>query len=625
MDKKFLKKLWITEDELLNIVRTEREEWEEFSNDFKLEIEADLKLLKNKRDKKKDERLVGDSTLFNNHTALVARSYQAINTIKFKWDKNWVEREIKMLNEALNEDMNSAYEKAQKYYLYYDKYATWISIKARIGWDWVYKRNITQIINPLTWVMDPTWDYFTWIYKYTGFYSIESKEVLKEQWYDVDNLLKQYSEWAIEVKERMQRILGLFPDYFSQDRVDIYTHFTTINGIKCRIKTANLDSYILDWWLIEPNSLLEEKNPEAISFPFAFYYWKPDRDNPFWDRPANYTRDVQLQKAEIANLRLNKMRAELYPMYLYNSDLVKGSDLNFWFNKWIWVKMWMWWEQFNINNVLAPIQKDLRVDTSFQVEASLDRQVEKSTSIWEVVQWTTPDKRETLGTNQLIQTNTDVNLSLNEEIHSIWDEQWIKIWFGWYYQNFAEWDKKLVYAWWSTAWIPINLKRKDFIYEWNLNLSIETNIRSQERKKRELNSAMAISPLISPTLNEASKLQLNRFIADRAWMPQETIEEILIDTPQMTQQKLENEALKLNIFVPIWVNDDHEQHLIALGNSINTEAYETHKMAHIEAFAKQWQQAPQQTTQEAGLNENAMMNSMASQSMSSANAQLQKA
>jgi hypothetical protein len=84
---------------------------------------------------------------------------------------------------------------------------------------------------------------------------------------------------------------------------------------------------------------LEEKYPESIKPPLAFFYWKPDRDNPFGDRPANYTRDVQLQKAEIANLRLNKMRAELYPMYLYNSDLINSKDLSFGFNKGIPVKM----------------------------------------------------------------------------------------------------------------------------------------------------------------------------------------------------------------------------------------------------------------------------------------------
>ena len=132
----------------------------------------------------------------------------------------------------------------------------------------------------------------------------------------------------------MQRVLGLFPNKnYGSEIFDVYTHFTTIGTRKVFVKTANMDSILLDAGYCKPNNALEEKNEEAIKFPLAFYYWKPDRDNPYGDRPANYVRDVQLQKAEIANLRLNKMRAELYPMYLYNKDYVSGKDLAFGFNK----------------------------------------------------------------------------------------------------------------------------------------------------------------------------------------------------------------------------------------------------------------------------------------------------
>lgn len=80
------------------------------------------------------------------------------------------------------------------------------------------------------------------------------------------------------------------------------------------------------------------------------------------------------------------MRAELYPMYLYNKDYVSGKDLAFGFNKGIPITTGIDGASVNLNNIVQPIQKDLRVDTSFAVEQSLDRQVEKSTSIGEVVQ-----------------------------------------------------------------------------------------------------------------------------------------------------------------------------------------------------------------------------------------------
>ena len=123
MDKKFLKELGVSEEDVLEQVRKERTEGEDFSYDYKLEIEADIKLLKNRRDKKKDEKLVGDSTLFNTHTALIARSFQSKNQIKLKGDKNGSEREVKMLNEVLTEDLESPEMKANRYYGYDDTYA----------------------------------------------------------------------------------------------------------------------------------------------------------------------------------------------------------------------------------------------------------------------------------------------------------------------------------------------------------------------------------------------------------------------------------------------------------------------------------------------------------------------
>jgi len=625
-----LKKLWITEAEYLEQVRNERMEGDDFSRDYKLEIEADLKLLKNRRDKKKDEKLVGDSTLFNNHTALVARSFQSRNQIKLKADKAGAEREVKMLNNALNEDMETAAMKALRYYIYYDKFATGVAIVSRIGWDGVYKRNIFSTISPLTWIPDPQGDYFTGNYRYSGFYFIKTRKELEEEGYDVDGLLtKSYTEASQDKKERQQRIVGLLPDVqYGKDVFDVYLHFTHVNGKKVYSLTANFDDVLLMIGECTPNNAVEEKHPEAVKFPLAFYYWKPDRDNPFWDRPANYIRDVQLQKAEIANLRLNKMRAELYPMYLFNKDFVSSKDLAFGFNKGIPVSTGLDGASVNLWNIVAPIQKDLRVDTSFAVEQSLDRQVEKSTSIGEVVQGITPWRRETLGTNQLVQTNTDVNLSLNEEIHNIGDEQFITIWFGGYYQNFSSGDKKLVFAGSSTASTPMVLRKSDFIYEGNLSISIESNIASEERKRKEAAASVQVSWLILPSVNQASKIMYLRHIADRAGMPAETIEEVLIDTPAMMKQKLENEALKENVYVPIDAEDNDEEHLVAMWASIDTEAFEAHKLSHIMAIQQKGKMtaAPLDVNAETAKKsqEFSMQNSMTSQAMAQAGSELMK-
>ena len=365
---------------------------------------------------------------------------------------------------------------------------------------------------------------------------------------------------------------------------DLYYHFTHIDGRKVYITTANIDSTIIDAGFCLPNSPLEEKDEEAITFPFAFYYWKPDRDNPFGDRPANYIRDVQLLRARNLNLAANKSEAELYPMYLYNKDYVSSKDLQFGFNKGIPVTTGIDGANVNLQNIVAPIVKDLRIDTFQNIDQMLSRNIEKSTSIGEVAQGTTPGRKETLGTNNLIQGNTDINLSLNEEIHAIGDDQFVRIWFGGYYQNFADGDKKLVYAGSSTGKQAIVLKRKDFIFEGNLNISVESNIMSEDRKRKEMAATVQVTPILLPSISPASKIKYLRFMADRAGIPAETIEEVIMDTPQMALQCMENELLKLDIYVPVNPEDNDEEHLVEMGSTLNTESAEIHKVAHIQAM-----------------------------------------
>lgn len=592
----FLMSIKIDETDLLSQVKSERSIWDDYVNWERDEIEADLILLRNQI---KQKGKIGDTTLFNNHTALVARSFHNKTPIKFKWDKNWIDREIKMLNSVYKEDWQTPYMKAIKYYEYFDKFATWISITAKVGWDWIYKRNIYQNINPLLAVPDPNGDYFTGDYRYIWFSSIKTEWQLEAEWYDIENLQQWESvQWALEVQRQSQQDQW-FTTLDDKWLYEVYLHFTTIQ-VENEWKTINKKIWVLTWanekvilnaWYIKAGNKYEEKFPEAIKFPLKFKYWKPLRNNFFWDRIANYTRDVQIQKAIIANLRLDKMRAELYPMYLYNKDYVSWKDLSFWFNKGIPISTGINWPQVNLQNLVSPVAKDLRIDTSITVDQLMDRQVEKSTSIWDVVQWTTPDKRETLWTNQLIQSNTDINLSLNEEIDLIWEEQWVQIWFAWYYQNFSSADSKLIFAWMWTSQIPIQLKRKDFIYEWNLAISIESNAQSETRKRKQAMAYQITWPLIlqDQSINEWSKRHTLRRIAEANWIDWEDIDIEIPKTSQQKLQALENELLNDGEYIEINPNDDHEQHLIEMWSLILTPEAEAHQYAHIQASIQQWQ------------------------------------
>jgi hypothetical protein len=92
-----------------------------------------------------------------------------------------------------------------------------------------------------------------------------------------------------------------------------------------------------------------------------------------------FTKDAQVAKAIMNNLRMDKELAELYPMYLRNSNLIPDrADIEFGFNKIIDVNAL---EGQDLNNALKPLQKDFRSDNSFQIENSIDRNIASTTSI----------------------------------------------------------------------------------------------------------------------------------------------------------------------------------------------------------------------------------------------------
>ena len=200
--EKFLDELDISETVLLTQVKQERARGDNYVQGERDEIEADLILLRNQ---KKQKGKIGDTTLFNVHSALVARSYQSKSNIQFKGDKNGIERQIKMLNSVWKEDNQTPYMRSLRYYQYFDKYAVGLTITAKVGWDGVYKRNIFQTINPLLAVPDPAGDYFSGNYRYIGFSSIKTDNELTQDGYDLEAITTgESAQGALNQKAKSQ-------------------------------------------------------------------------------------------------------------------------------------------------------------------------------------------------------------------------------------------------------------------------------------------------------------------------------------------------------------------------------------------------------------------------------------
>lgn len=615
----FKSETWLDEWDVLSKCYIQSREWLTFSAQYRNYLQADFVLYKNI--KSQDDR-IWDTTLFNKITALLSREYQDKPTIQFDTTDISEKDAVTYLNAVFKEDYEEDDMEILNYYTLFFKYLFWVWIKAKIGWDWNNKRNIFQYIDPRIWVPDPDWDYVTWEYAYTWFEKMYDQWSLFETgWMNLEKTYPmQFSAYSQQLQKYKDQQLDFLPNMWTNTTMnawyDIYYHFFKVQDKKWRERKAmaifaNDRRLLLSVSLIPASCKEEEKNPSLIIFPFSYHYWKPEPNNPFWNRPANYIRDIQKYKWLLANLRIKKAKAELYPMYFYNQKYIKNSsDLSFWFNKFIAVNTWTDWN-VSIDSIIRPFKPDSNADNSFKIDQSLDLQWDRSTSISDNLMGTSAPWWDTATEQQLIQNNTDINLSLNPKINNWWEKQFVRLWLRWYLENFSQADKKIL-SMNTWVWIiPVSLTKRDFLIWLQVKIKILSKWTIDAQKNKEKLALNVLASFIqSANVPEISKTFMLREMAISNWLDEMKVLSIIPKMPQELIAEWENNML-LNWFdVDIKPEDDDVAHLILHNASWNTPQAVIHRIKHIRQFIEKWQPIPM--TQNQWL-QNSMISQQASQ------------
>ena len=594
-----------TSDEVLSQISDEFETGYRFIESKRDELEADFRLFK---DQKEQADMLGDTTLFNVHTAMMARSYVDTPQALFQATKIGMEETVESLNAVYKEDDEEQNLAVVKYYKEFFKFLFGVGIVARVGWDGDEKRNIYQYVDPRIWVPDPNGDYLTGDYQFTGFQKLMYRSELVAMGIEksvLDELHDSYHETkgSKEVKQGDQNADGYSPNlttkYDANPVYEVYWHYTKLSdekGVyhKFRTLTANRCGILLKCEEIEPVTKSEKKNPELVNFGFTFWYWKPEPNNPLGDRIANKVRDVQRTKAIIANLRVQKAKAELYPMYLVNRRYVAPkTDLSFGFNKFLMIDSGQD-GPVNLDNVVRPMTKDFRADNSFVIDDSLDRQVEASTSIGKVVSGSTPERRNSATVDNLVQSNTDVNLSLNTKINNFGERNFVRDWLRGYLENFTDADKKIVLMKNGLTVVPVSLTKKDFLVEDQVKIMVVSTGDIEAKKRKDQMAINAILPLLqtNPNASEAAKNHAFRLACRANGIESEDANMIVQETPQETDAKTENLQLRNKVYVGIEPTDDDMVHLAIHNGAGDNPVVEMHKWAHIQQYIQKGQPKP---------------------------------
>ena len=581
-------KTWLSNDEILAIVRDERDRGYVLMEPLLEIFKKDLRRYYNEKKKKNK---VWDTTLYNVHSAFLARLYVNYAQVSFDTFDNLYSDVISNINSVYLNDYEDQHEDTLKYQQLWDMLFFWVGIKAKIWWDWLEKKNKFQIVDPRTAIFDPDWDYYNWDYSFIWFTKNVSKNELKQLWYNVEDITKSEDiNWPTELRrEDLQSSWASSSYSTNKDNYysEIYYHFTIIDWKSYKIVTANNRTLLLEIEELKPVFSWEKDKKRTVPFPFSFKLFRPVRWNPTGYRLFDLIRDVQDSKAIIANLRLDKSKAELYPMYLFNSRLIKNkTDLDFWFNKLISVNP-MEWEP--LDNAIRPMQKDFRTDNSYILDDSLDRQVQSSTSIGKIIEWSSTERREAATTNKLVQSNTDINIWLVEKTVSWWDKQDAMLWFRWYIENFKSWDEKKIkfYTWYW--FLNKKLKKEDFLSIEDVKIYVKTSFEKEREDTANKIAFWQIFPLLQ-TL-EVPKSSINfayRQLFLSSWLKPQQVDIIIPKTPQEIIAEENIELLKMWEFVPVEDTYDPITHLVVLNSAWEWNNIEMYRRWLLDLYTIKW-------------------------------------
>jgi len=305
-----------------------------------------------------------------------------------------------------------------------------------------------------------------------------------------------------------------------------------------------------------------------------------------WDGTSipDLTEDKQRARAVAQNLGLKMMKADLYPMYVYDSNRIRNrNDLNFEFNKFVPADIP---EGGTVTGAIQPIQKaNPNMNLLDFIYTSLDASAQKATATPEIQQGAMSEQDRTLGELNIIASKVDTRYSLSAKIFGWSEKEFWGQWYSMYDENFsADIDEKVlrIVGAFGAKWRP--LKRGDIIASIAPDISIESKTlsRAKQLEERQMLTQYLTLVFTDPTANRRYGLKelgrlsgLSKDQLDRLMPP--TIDERIAED--------QNDLLNQNKLVPVLPEDDHNVHLEIHMKAKDSDATYAHIETHKKALS----------------------------------------
>lgn len=560
-----------------------------------------LKRLKLLNNQKRDKNAVGDTTMFSIFQTVLASLYSDRLMVDFRGKEDGDEETADNLNALAKSD----YDDMEKDKIDYD----WDWDTCFFGWGLVlleeFDRDadngvflpIPENIDAVTWLRDPAAKSVNGGRKGKGAMRFGGREI-KLTREEMENHPSFFSNINFTDLKYGAGTYSLLSDAASA-RDDARGNQSTTKDTEADLGD-NAQYTITEWfthtkvnekiakvkiWLAnDRKTLVGLKVFKRNYWPIVFRQLYPHSNE--WDGTSipDLTEDKQRQRAVAQNLGLKGMKADLEPMYIYDTNKIKNkADLDFDFNKGIGIDAAPGEPVGNSVQPLIKARPNLQL-LQFIYE-SLDASAQKATATPDIKMGIQSQANRPLGETNLLSTNSDTRYSLGAKIFGWSDKDFWTQWYNQYKDNFTEdIDEKVLRTVGAFGSKWRGLSKKDIITKRDPDIYIEsTNVsRAKDLEERNVLAPFYQNALAEPTANR-------RYIwkdwAKLNGMTKDKIDRMFPPTIDERIAEKQNEMLNKNELVPVLPEDDHNVHLEIHAMARDTDAAKAHITTHIKALS----------------------------------------
>lgn len=554
-----------------------------------------LKLYQNQR---RDEDAVGDTLLFNTMQTVIASLYSDQMLVKWKGEVEGDDEVAEALTHLAHYDHRKMHKDIFDYFWAWDTCFFGHSIVYQTDFDVKKKLPVAELKNPMLFLHDPTAISINGdplsrknAARFFGSWIEMTKDQMYNhpEYFDVDSIRDDRNvtqDIAIN-RQAYQQAQGLTPsmsDSFGDNKtyglLEWCTQWTPPGETKSKkvlVTLANNRHKIVRY------HEFEEDGKPAESWPVTDRWMYPMSHD--WDGVSipDVIEDKQRMRAVLKNIAIKSLKADLYPMYVYDKNRIKNeTNLNFGYNKYIGI------DAINgqdVRTALSPLQKSqMNIAVYNYIMESLETDAERSTATPQMQQGNLNNSKRLATELNLVDRNVDTRYTLTAKIWGWSEAAFWKRWYQQYKDNFlAHIDEKII--------------RIDSAYGSQWRRLTKENLVGQEDP-----DCYVVSKNVSDTEDQARSQAFVQYLTFVAQVPganmrygikklgkmlqyqKDELERLL---PPTTDERIaEDENLQLNANKPVLVqaNDDHVAHLEIHARASDTPAAYTHRKAHIRAL-----------------------------------------